>query len=187
MSLESVINNILQSLQPKCAVSNFASIAKILSQPRVASALSGKEPFKNEDALAHLAVARKMKELSDLAAPLPLDWSQVDAIRNILGGVSDKTLHISVCQEQPVAPPEQQFYVFMPNEGFYFARRTLDFNKKTKITGSYQPMAAPRMTRECADKIVEALQRSGHQAQLVTARATIDCPQDDFEILWGQE
>jgi hypothetical protein len=187
VSLESSIKDALKALQPSCAVNNFALIANIGSPARVAQALSGQRPFDNEDGLLYMNVLRKLKALQDAAYPLPIDWSETEAIKTILAGVSAGTLHVSVHQEQPVTPPESQFYVFMPGEGFYFCRRTLDFNKKVKIVGSYQPIAAPRMTGPCAEKIIDLLLKSGHKAQTVVARATEDCPQDNFEILWRQE
>jgi hypothetical protein len=185
MSLESVINDILQNLRPKCAVSNFASIAKILSQPRVASALSGKEPFKNEDALAHLAVARRMKSLSDLTAPLPIDWSQVDDIRIVLAGLADKTLHISINQEVPVALPEQQFYVYLTDERSYFiSRKSNLISGKPEISTGYQSNYAPRMTGTCARRLVEALTKVGFRAQTVVSKVTGDV-HEDFDAVWG--
>jgi hypothetical protein len=187
MSLESTIKDALKALQPSCAVNNYALITNLGSPARVAQALSGQRPFDNEDGLLYMNVLRKLKALQDAAYPIPIDWSETEAIKAILAGISAGTLHISVHQETPVIPAEQQFYVFMPGEGFYFCRRTLDFNKKVKIVGSYQPIAAPRMTKECADKIIELLRKSGHQGQTVVARATEDCPQDDFKVLWGHD
>src|ERR1700676_5663919 len=109
MSLESTIVEIINSLRPRCAATNFAIIAGIVSPARVNTALNGQRAFDAEDGLAHLSVARRLKELQDAVAPVPVDWSETEAIKVVLAGIKAGTLNISVNQSLPVTAPEPQF------------------------------------------------------------------------------
>jgi hypothetical protein len=186
MSIESIILNTIQNLKPPCAVSNFAAICGMGSPARVSSALNGQRPFDNEDAPLYMNVARKMKALQDAAYPLPIDWSEVVAIKAILAAVSNGSLHISVHEEQPVAKPEPQYHIFMPGQKFFFVRRSPDYADRMKISGNYQSAGATRMTRECADRVVEALKGMGHEAQPIVSKITSESVIDDFESVWGK-
>ena len=188
MTTESQINDYLKSLRTTCAVTNFALIVNIASPARVATALTNQRPFDSEDGLLYLNVARRLKALDDLVAPLPLDYSETEAIKSILASLSDKTLSISVHQEQPVVAAEPQYYVFLPGQRFYFVSRSPNCIGKIMINGDYQSRGAVRMSKDCADKLAAALTKSGHKALVVRSAVTnMDVAFDDFEALWGSE
>jgi len=185
MSIESTIVEIINSLKPRCAATNFAIIAGIVSPARASTALNGQRAFEVEDGLAHLSVARRLKELQDAVAPVPVDWAQTESIKAILAGIKAGTLNISVNQSLPVTAPEAQFHVFMGNQ--YFVRRSANPLGKIEITGSFQSSGAARVTKECGDKLVAALAAEGHRAQLVKSTSTTeDGACDNFSALWGE-
>lgn len=186
MGIESIIVDTLNGLNPRCTNSSFAGIAKIHSRPRVEAGLSGREPFENETALQYLAVARKMKSLSD-SVGLPLDWSEVEQIRSALDAIDNKTLHVSVHQEQPRVAAEPQYNVFLTDKRFYFAKRGRDVLGNLQIVGGYQGSGAARMTKDCALKLLAALTKAGHKAQLIpSASRDEDGAYNDFAALWGE-
>jgi hypothetical protein len=188
----STIIDILNGLNPRCPTSSFAAIARIHSRPRVEAGLSGREPFDGPTSLKYLAVARKLKNLSESvripldgmseSIRLPLDWSQVDVIRAVLDAVDGGTLTISVHKSEPIAPPEPLFLVYL--NGTYFVRRSaLRPGGQSQVQTTLQTTGAPQMTKACADRIVEALAKIGHRAQVVVSRVT-GSGIDDFESLW---
>jgi hypothetical protein len=187
MGVENITIDILNGLSPRCTITSFAAIARIHSRPRVEAGLSGREPFDGETSLKYLAVARKLKNLSDSlkSGPIeiPIDWSECEKIRAALADIDNGTLHISFNKEEPIAPPSQQYHVFMSNENFYFVSRRPDYYGRPKISGNFQSTGASQMTRQCADRIVEALAKIGHRAQAVPSRFT-GSGIDDFESLW---
>jgi hypothetical protein len=159
MGIENVINDILANLRPKCAVSNFAAIAKILSIPRVTSALAGREPFKNEDALSHLAVARKLKALSDLTAPLPLDYKETETIRAVLDGVDKGNIRIGVFQNEPVAETVTAYSIKLKN-GDYFAGVARGVNIP-QVRATFNFMRSVTFTKEAGEQAIVALEAHG--------------------------
>jgi hypothetical protein len=185
MSLESQLVDMLSVMRPRCAVNNFALIANMSSPARVASALKGDRPFDSQDGLLYVNVLRKMVALQDMVAPLPIDWSETETIKGILAAISAKTLHISVCEEQPVAKPEPQFYIFLPGQKFLFVRRSPDYADRMKISGNFQSAGATRMTKACADQVVSELKSLGHEAQPIVSKITSESVVDDFESVWG--
>jgi hypothetical protein len=186
MAVESLITDILNELRPRCALTNFALIAGILSPARVNTALNGQKPFDSQDALLYLNVARRLKALQDAAAPLPIDWSETETIKAVLAAVSDKTLHISVHRERPIVAPERQYNVFLGN--MYFVRRARNILGKLEIIGSYQGTGASRVSKDCGDKLVTALVKAGYRAQLIPSNSIdSDGACDDFAALWGSE
>ncbi len=186
MSIESIILNTIRNLKPACPVNSFALICGIHSPARVASALNNQNPFDNDTAPLYMNVARKMTALQDATYPLPLDWSETETIKGILSAISAKTLHISVCEEQPVAKPEPQFHIFMPGQKFFFVRRSPDYADRMKIIGNFQSSGAARMTKACADQVVSALKGLGHEAQPIVSKITSESVIDDFESIWGK-
>jgi hypothetical protein len=184
MSIESQICDGLNSLRPRCAVSNFAAIAGIVSPARVSTALNGQRPFDSADALAHHNIYKRMQQLAELVAPVPIDWSETATIKGLLASLGDKTIHITVHQERPVVP-EPQFMIFLNN--MYFARRTKNALGSWEISGSYQPSGAVRVSKSCADKLIAALVAAGYGAQLVPSPyQDPDGGCDNFEALWGE-
>jgi hypothetical protein len=185
MSTENTINDILQNLKPKCAVNNFSLIAGICSPAKVASALNLQRPFDNQDAVAHLSIARRLRELQDAVSPVPVDWSEVVTIKALLAGIKDNTLHISVHQERPIEAPELQYLVFFANQ--YFVRRRPTILDQFEIVGSFQSSGASKVTKELGNKLAKALQALGHRAQIIPSKTTdSDGPCDNFEVLWGE-
>jgi hypothetical protein len=151
----------------------------------VNTALNGQKPFDSQDAVAHLSVARRMKELQDLLAPIPVDWSETETIKAILAGIKDNTFHISVHQERPIAAPEPQYLVFFANQ--YFVRRRTTILDQFEIVGSFQSSGASKVTKELGNKLAKALQALGHRAQIIPSKTTdSDGPCDNFEVLWGE-
>jgi hypothetical protein len=184
MSIESQIYDGLNNLRPRCAVSNFALIAGVCSPARVNTALNGQRPFDSADGLAHHNIFKRMQELAELIAPVPIDWSETATIKGLLAGLGDKTLHISVSQEQPIVA-EPQFMIFLTN--MYFVRRAKNELGKMEISGSYQTSGAVRVSKNCADKLIAALVTVGYRAQLVPSPyRNEDGGCDDFAMLWGE-
>jgi hypothetical protein len=141
MSIESIVVDILNGLNPRCTNSSFSGIAKIHSRPRVEAGLCGREPFDNETSLKYLDVARKMKSLSE-SVMLPLDWTEVEQIRAALDAVDNKTLHISTHRILPVAAPEPQYNIFLTDQARYFVRRGKNSIGKVVVDGSFQSSGA---------------------------------------------
>ena len=160
MGIENVINDILQNLRPKCAVSNFAAIAKILSIPRVTSALAGREPFKNEDALSHLTVARKLKTLSEMTAPLPLDYKETETIRAVLDGIDKGSIRLGVFQNEPPACEKVTAYSIRLKNGDYFTGIDKGINVP-QVRATFNFMRSVTFTKEAGELAIVALEAHG--------------------------
>ncbi|SRR6266576_2928530 len=182
MSVESQIVEILNQLG--CAVSNFSLIAGICSVARTNSALNSARPFDLEDAKAHLSVARRMLELSKLCKPVPVDWTNVSAVREVLAGLASGILQIAIIhQEAAPAPVTEGFNVFL--ERGYFKSRQRTILDRYEIMSTNYPALAPVMPESVALQVISKLDELGLRGRAIRCKQINEdnfC--QDFEAVW---
>lgn len=174
MNTEGIIVGILNGLNPRCANSNFAAIARIHSRPRVEAGLSGREPFDSPTALAYLAVARKMMNLSDTVG-LPLDWSECDKIRAALDSIDDGSLRISIYKGDAVVHEKVEAWVVQFKSGSFFLRARQNYADKLEILSVMNVGQAANFSgRELAESALKTLESLGRAGQVILNKYPVE-------------
>jgi hypothetical protein len=131
----------------------------------------------------------KLRRLVEMSKPLPLDFRQGDALRELIDAMNDDRLRVRVELDPPVEPV-MLWNVYISHDpengdsiGKYFARRGRDTIDHLRINPRGGDVAA-LLSREDAERIAKLLVGRGFRAAIVPLKQAGAA--DKFEDVWTE-
>jgi hypothetical protein len=176
--LLTIVNSKLAALN--IPASTLAALSNV-SGGVLSTYLNGVKTAPSDQAMRIYEVATELEELVKMCAPVPVDFRQVNVLRDCLKSIKNGRLRIAVIKNDLIES-HKSFVVRFKN-GVYFTSR----DKNNQVLSTINFLSAAKMTEDVAEELIRILKGLGYSCTAIENKFGESDPAVELSQVWQDQ